>query len=333
MKGIAHFMTGVAAASFFPWTVQAAMEGNPLYFVLGGAFGILPDTLDFKLYRFFYKHAYYVDPDPLKPDPQAVADTLARAVRDAHTNRHSVRVKLNTVRLGADFWQQYKVEFAPDKQEVRAWFGPVVTTGQVPVPGAPPPTRSRGAAALPCPVVQTYDPVTQVDIFDGPSLELVPDEQGRVVIEFLPWHRTWSHSLLTGVFWAALGALLWDWRAALVIVSGYCAHILEDQLGLMGSNLFWPITRKRFQGLHFMRSGDALPNFAAVWLSCLCIFWNLYRNTPGTMFTLSFLELLAYAAVLPSAVVLCIHAWLKRIGQYEPPSTNEEEKEEDPLLS
>ena len=48
MKGIAHFISGVAAASFFPWSVQAAVEGNPMYFILGGAFGILPDTLDFK---------------------------------------------------------------------------------------------------------------------------------------------------------------------------------------------------------------------------------------------------------------------------------------------
>ena len=39
MKGISHFISGVAAASFCPWTVQAAIEGNPMYFVLGGAFG------------------------------------------------------------------------------------------------------------------------------------------------------------------------------------------------------------------------------------------------------------------------------------------------------
>ena len=56
MKGIAHFTAGVAAASFFPGAVAAAVDGNPLYFVLGGVCGLLPDTLDFKFGRFFYRH-------------------------------------------------------------------------------------------------------------------------------------------------------------------------------------------------------------------------------------------------------------------------------------
>ena len=64
MKGIAHFSSGIAAASFFPWSVQAAAEGNPLYFILGGIFGLLPDTADFKFYRFFYRHDVNIELDP-----------------------------------------------------------------------------------------------------------------------------------------------------------------------------------------------------------------------------------------------------------------------------
>ena len=59
MKGFSHFMSGVAVASFGPWAVDAALHGNPIFFILGGACGILPDTLDFKFYRFFYKHDVY----------------------------------------------------------------------------------------------------------------------------------------------------------------------------------------------------------------------------------------------------------------------------------
>ena len=63
MKGIAHFSLGIAAASCFPAAVQAGAEGNPLYFILGGIFGLLPDTLDFKFYRFIYSHDVEITPD------------------------------------------------------------------------------------------------------------------------------------------------------------------------------------------------------------------------------------------------------------------------------
>ena len=52
MKGITHFTIGVAAASCVPVAVETAASGNPLYFILGGIFGLLPDTIDFKLYRY-----------------------------------------------------------------------------------------------------------------------------------------------------------------------------------------------------------------------------------------------------------------------------------------
>ncbi|NKB22844.1 MAG: hypothetical protein GKR87_00285 [Kiritimatiellae bacterium] len=91
--------------------MNAAIEGNPLYFILGGAFGLLPDTLDFRFYRFFYKHDIYIDPDPHHPDPQKIATTLAEAVDQAHEQGRDVRIKLNTIRKGVDYWQQYSVNF------------------------------------------------------------------------------------------------------------------------------------------------------------------------------------------------------------------------------
>ena len=309
MKGIAHFVSGVMAASFCPWAVRAAMEGNPLYFILGGAFGLLPDTVDFKFYRFFFRHDIYVDPDPLKHDPQPIADALAEAVNRAHRERRPVRIKLNTMKLGADLWQQYVVRFDPAKGEVLVKFGPVVNTGQVPVPGSAP-EGAVGHAKLECPVVQTYDATTRVDIFDGPTFTMQPDEQGRVILHFLPWHRNWSHSFLVGAVLALGGWAIWSWQAAVVIFLGFSAHVLEDQLGFMGSNLFFPLTRQRFQGLHVMRSGDAVPNFTTVWFACLLIFWNLYRFMPEPLYHFTFLRLMLYGGVIPLGLFGLLHVLL-----------------------
>ena len=51
MKGISHFITGVAIATFFPEVVRAGGVGSLLP-MLGGIGGILPDTIDFKFARY-----------------------------------------------------------------------------------------------------------------------------------------------------------------------------------------------------------------------------------------------------------------------------------------
>ncbi|MCX7009341.1 MAG: metal-dependent hydrolase, partial [Kiritimatiellaeota bacterium] len=227
MKGIAHFSSGVAAASFFPWSVQAAAEGNPLYFILGGAFGLLPDTVDFKFYRFFYRHHVNIAIDPQHPDPQGMAEAVAGAIGRALAEQRSIRVKMNSLRLGADSWRQYKVRFDATAREVIVHIGPIVSTGQVPVPGTEPKLED-GRAPLPGPVQMTYDIENKVDIFDGPTVSFEPDGHGGVIQHFLPWHRNWSHSLVMGALFGAVGALIWDWRAAAVIFAGNAVHVLED---------------------------------------------------------------------------------------------------------
>ena len=133
MKGIAHFAAGVAVASCFPEAVTAGAAGNPLYFILGGVFGLLPDTLDFKFYRFFYGRDIEVIPDPLRPDPKMIADAVAGAVLGACETGKPVRLKLNTIRLGADLWQSYSVKFDIPSKRVVVAYGPVVDTGGNPV--------------------------------------------------------------------------------------------------------------------------------------------------------------------------------------------------------
>ena len=48
MKGLTHFISGIAVATFFPQAVHMATQDQSFILCLGGIFGILPDTLDFK---------------------------------------------------------------------------------------------------------------------------------------------------------------------------------------------------------------------------------------------------------------------------------------------
>ena len=302
MKGISHFISGVALASCFPWSLEAALNGNPLYLVLGGAFGILPDTLDFKFVRFFYHHDCTITPDPRNPDPQAIADQIAGAVEAALETPGLFRLKVDTLRLSADRWRQFSIRFDMQRQAVGVEMGPEVTTGQVPIPGTFPLEASKGWKELAAPIVERYDSVTTVDIFDGPSLGFEADPEGRVIIHFLPWHRGWTHSLVGAAALGGVVAALGDWRVAIVVFGAYSIHILEDQLGFMGSNLFAPFSRRRTRGLRWMRSGDALPNFGTVWFCGLLIFWNAYRAMPDPIFHFSFLRLLLYGGIFPLGI-------------------------------
>ena len=70
MKGIAHFITGVAIATFFPEVVQQAAGGSILP-MLGGIAGILPDTLDFKYARYVEHYDVEIDPGT-EPDARNI---------------------------------------------------------------------------------------------------------------------------------------------------------------------------------------------------------------------------------------------------------------------
>jgi membrane-bound metal-dependent hydrolase YbcI (DUF457 family) len=302
MKGLTHFMAGVTVASCFPAAVNAGADGNPLYFILGGLFGLLPDTIDFKFGRFFARRDMEVTPDPLAPDPQMIADAVAYAVNRAWETGRPVRIKLNTIRLGADRWRQYRITFEPARRRVTAAIGPAVTTGQTPLPGAAPANPREACAQLVCPLAFDYLATTTIDIFEGPLFVMTPTADQRVRAEFIPWHRSWSHSVLTAAGWGALAGLLFGPLAALIAMLAYDAHIAVDQLGFMGSNLLFPFRRRRSTGLQLVHSGEALPNFSVVWVCCLLIFWNLGRRAPLPLGFTNLVQMLGYGALLPLAL-------------------------------
>ncbi len=135
------------------------------------------------------------------------------------------------------------------------------------------------------PLVHTYSDEYKVNIFSGPTFRFARAGD-KLVVHFLDWHHRWTHSLLLAVGVGLLMGLLvrlltGDWRlgrwGGLVTWLGFSGHILEDQLGHMGSNLFWPLTHHRIPGPGLIHAGDAIPNFLTVWTSLAFILFNLDR--------------------------------------------------------
>ena len=302
VKGITHFAIGVATASCFPRAVEAGAEGNPLYFVLGGMFGLLPDTLDFKFTRFFYRSDITITPDPNAPDAEMIAQGVALAIDRAAMTGKAVNIKLNTIQLGADRWQQYRVTLDVPGRQVRVAYGPVVDTGARPLPGNDEASGPEASVPLSCDVQLDYMAGTDVDIFDGPVYRMDPTEDGRVRPVFIPWHRSWTHSFVIALLLALAATAAWDAVAGMIVFAAYGAHILADQLGHLGSNLFAPFTKRRTGGLRLTHAMWPFPNFISVWLSCVVIFWNLYRQSPAATEILNPIHVVMTWLMIPTLV-------------------------------
>jgi len=280
MKGIVHFATGLAVASFFPGVVHGAAQSLNFGLLLGGLAGLLPDTLDFKFLRYFERVDDVIDPakittDEGHPDPQAMAQRIAAAMNRAYERDTRTKIQLHTLRLGTGLWRQYSVTLDAASSRALVRIGPVVTTGQVPYAGSEIPGLAPGQAQVQAPILHTYDAETKIDIFSGPSLAF-ERANNAVKVTFVPWHRVWTHSLLMVLLMGAIGALIAP-VYGLVMALAALAHLVVDQMGYMGCNIFFPLTRSRSPGLRWMRSGDAIPNFLMVWISLAVLFLNLDR--------------------------------------------------------
>lgn len=280
VKGIAHFVTGVAVATFFPEIVHGASQNLSFGPLLGGFAALLPDTLDFKFVRYLERRDEEIDPAKItteagNPDPQAIAERIASAMNRASESGERVKIHLHTLRLGPDLWRQWSVAFDPVHNQVLVRTGLAVTTGQVPYVGSEIPGPEMGRADVDSRILCTYGAEIQIDILSGPSL--VFERAGDAVeVVFLPWHRAWTHSLGMALLLGAIGAFFSP-VYGLVMALGVLTHIVEDQFGYLGSNLWFPLTRRRTTGLKLFHSGDALPNFLAVWIGMSVILLNLDR--------------------------------------------------------
>ncbi len=247
MKGISHFLAGVAAATFVPGVVESAAQGSYLI-VLGGFFGLLPDTLDFKFARYFEQHVN-IDPDPGNLDPQVIATAVAAEIDRAAETDRSIRLQLHNIPLGPNRWRQYRIRFDSERSEVVITIGPIVNSALAPLDES---GQRVARVKTTAKINYTYEGEMTADIWNGPSFAFVPKAQG-VEIQFLPWHRAWSHSFtLAALLGLITGLLFGSAQAGLVAFLGMSAHIVEDQLGYLGSNLFWPITKDRSAGARLL---------------------------------------------------------------------------------
>ncbi len=313
MKGLTHFMSGAAVASFFFPAVQMAGAdriggANSFILCLGGLFGIMPDTMDFKMGQFFTKAEHEIDPDPMDPDPQMMAEGLGKALDEAYETGKTVKAQMYPMRLGADLWRQYVVKFDGKTNEVVIVINEIVTTSQVPILGSEPPKGKRvGRYKIKGEFNITHGRPSVVDIMSGPMYGFRKNAQGKMEIEFLPWHRTWSHSYVLGAMLAVPVWLIaslaagWQigWLYGLIAFLGFSVHLTEDLTGHMGGSLLWPLVKPRCNGLNLFKASNPHANFSVDYTAAVLILFNLNRFAPTPVFTLSAFQYFLYALVLP----------------------------------
>jgi hypothetical protein len=285
MKGIAHFASGLCIASFVPGVAEQAANGS-LLIALGGACAMLPDLFDFRFAKYLERRDADIIPDAHNPDPQTIADAIAREFALVTPEQPRI-IQLHPLRRGVVDWVTYVVRFDAFNGEIAVTMNDVEARAKV----------GR--------LDYQYDGPLEVGELGGPSLRLSIGP-GGLQIEFLPWHRQWSHSLVLALALGLLAGALLGPTAGLVAGLGYAVHVLEDQLGYLGSNLFWPFTRRRFDGLKLIHSGDAIPNMVTIWLSLTLLLLNLDRARETPLIAVG--PFLGFAVVLPLLALIAIYA-------------------------
>ena len=292
MKGITHFMSGLAVATFFQKAVHMAARGgnedaqSSFILVLGAVYGIMPDTLDFKFGQFFSLADYDIDCDANNPDPQKMAEQIGKAMEESFSKNKTVKVQLYPMQLGADLWRQYVIKFDGEANEIVIVINEIVSTSQVSFLGTEPKENRFGRYKLKVgKMLETHGRPSAVDIMSGPQFGFKREGE-NILVEFLPWHRTWSHSYVLGLLLSLPVVLLtylfhlkYWYLYGIISFLGFAIHITEDLTGHMGGSLLWPFIQKRYNGFCLARAGDPRVNFSVIFLAVTVILFNLDRFT------------------------------------------------------
>ncbi|MEM0355955.1 MAG: metal-dependent hydrolase [Desulfurococcaceae archaeon] len=221
------------------------------------------------------------------PHPKYIAETVAKAINDAW-EKGEVIVKFHNIRLPGDVFRRYSVMIPPDSNIVEVYIGPIITLGDNPVvKDLPPKFRMYGKAEIKAKVKKTYPFPITVGGFSGPSVKYRRTEDGVEEI-FIPWHREFPHSITAGLVVGGVVAGLFKllgYQHALTLglasMLGQWMHVIEDQLGYMGSNLFAPFTKKRIKGLMLGRASSGWLNLAITYTMFVLMAWNFTRFVPA----------------------------------------------------
>lgn len=310
MKGIGHFLTGIAVATFFPEAMRATLDHNSFVILAGGAFGLLPDTLDFRVGRYLWTYHHTVTPDLNNLDARPIAETVAKAIDEAAETGKSVHVKLHTLKVSANYHRTYSIEIDEERKVVVAKIGPLKTMGQTMGGGGHQPRslpdvpaeQLVAEAPFKAKMNNPYHAATEVAIFSGPDFAFVPDGD-TVRMDFIPWHRTWAHSPLLGFLCGVLGLLLYGLYGLAagagaanfyspmgltlfgIITLSFWGHTFVDQFGVLGSVLFWPFSDKRSSGFKWTHAASVLGNVTLNYVLIALIIWNtiVYTTEAGVV--------------------------------------------------
>lgn len=297
MKGLTHYLLGIAVASFFVDLVQLTWQYKSLLLLLGGFFAILPDTLDFRFAKFMQRHDYEMYLDVRRLNLEEIADIVKEAIERSAREKREINIKFHTVKVGPDLWRSYIITLNEDSVKVST--GPIVTTGKEVVS-----REGEGLSVekkIGVKLRYDYDKDIVVDILSGPDLSFVP-EGSDVRGIFIPWHRKWSHSVtaaaLAGLVGSIIGILLFGptstvYYIGLMCFSAYISHVVSDHFGMMGSNFFPPFTKRRIKGFGLTRSMSIGANIVTNYISFIVILWNFNAFGPRLVFDAHWNSLIA----------------------------------------
>jgi membrane-bound metal-dependent hydrolase YbcI (DUF457 family) len=303
-------MMGIAVATFFKSLMVGAAEYDSLLILLGGIFGLLPDTIDFKFLVYMEPQDMVIDPDPRDMRPQEIAEKIAAEINKAETLKPGQmrRLQLHTLKIGPDLWQSYSIYFNKPRKQVEVRVGPHVTMSGVPAFGTEPPSeKASGAARFNPRLIETYGKPTEIKGFSGPSFGFLKREDGAVEVVFIPFHRRSGHSLTLGAVFAGLGWMLTGlWTVGAVIFLAWLMHVVLDSFGHLGNNLFWPLTKQRTSGLYLVSAANPYWNAFTVYSCMAIILWNMNLYNAEVSISYTVPGMAALGPVLYLFFVICI---------------------------
>ena len=290
MKGLTHFVSGVAAATFIPQVVRMSAASrmdipgaaNSFIIVLAGLYGIMPDTLDFKVGQFFDQPDIVVDPEPLNPNPNKMAEKFAEAVKRAGETEKTVKIQYMPIQLGANKWRQYLIIF--DENKVSVQLNEIVSTSQIPYPGTAPEAEKRSASA---PLEYRIKPAScdtdWLNKLVRKSRKAMKGKEKKKTIV-----KPSTIDILSGTTFGLILASPWAfvayfmgldrwWLYPTVAFLGFAVHITQDMSGHIGGSLLWPFLKPRTEGLEMFKASDPRTNFSIIYAAFILIVFNIDR--------------------------------------------------------
>jgi len=305
MNNAVHLVAGLAVASCFPSATTAALEGNPLYLLLGGMAALLPNLLDDRVLSRIYPMDVQVVTDPLAPDPGEIAQTVATAIDTAADQGRAFWLRIHGICLGPDRWREIHLHLTPQSRQVSVQIGDIVNTnGQTVECLSPFPTATADIDAA---IRLDQTATMRMPSGDGLCLCMRPPQGlavGGVTPVISPWRRQASHSLITGLAASILGWLILNPVAAGILIATHLVHLVLDMADSLGCNVCWPVTRQRKAGAVLGSSLAYTLRLAAGWIPVLILYANLAAQTPYAVNTP---QLLLVAGFLPVTIQHYLH--------------------------